>query len=94
MLCDVGRLTSRPSRSWTGWMTLGNWFSPESPLQVLDAAVMSLNTISLAIAWERRVSKGIKYFNQIEGSAFAEYQRLSIWLSWSVFQKFGASICL
>jgi hypothetical protein len=24
-------------------MTLGNWFSPESPLQVLDAAVMSLN---------------------------------------------------
>jgi hypothetical protein len=75
-------------------MTLGNWFSPESPLQVLDAAVMSLNTISLAIAWERRVSKCIKYFKQIEGSAFAEYQRLSIWLSWSVFQKFGASICL
>jgi hypothetical protein len=47
-------------------MTLGNWFSPESPLQVLDAAVMSLNTISLAIAWERRISKGIEYFKQIE----------------------------
>jgi hypothetical protein len=68
-------------------MTLGNWFSPENPLQVLDAAVMSLNTISLAIAWERRVSKGTGYFKQIECSAFAEYQRLSIRLSWSAFQN-------
>src|SRR3954453_6772698 len=48
---------------------------------------MSLNTISLAIAWERRVSKGIWYFKQIECSAFAEYQRLSIRLSWSAFQN-------
>jgi hypothetical protein len=38
---------------------------------------MSLNTISLAIAWERRVSQGSNYFNPIEGSSFAEYQRLS-----------------
>ncbi|ALJ34429.1 hypothetical protein FE89_17005 [Azospirillum brasilense] len=33
-------------------MTLGNWFSPCKRRQVLEAAVISLNTISLAVSRE------------------------------------------
>ena len=34
-------------------ITLGNWFSPFSRRQVLAAAITSLNTISLAVSWDR-----------------------------------------
>ena len=38
---------------------------------------MSLNTISLAISWRGGFHKVLSDFDEIEGSAFAEYRGLS-----------------
>ena len=45
-------ITSIPSWNLTPSMTFGNCFSPFNRRQVLDAAMISLNTISLAVADE------------------------------------------
>jgi hypothetical protein len=45
-------MTSMPSWNLTPPMTFGNWFVPFKRRQVFDAAIISLNTISLAVADE------------------------------------------
>ena len=46
-------MTSMPFWNLTPWTTFGNWFSPFNRRQVFAAAVMSLNTMSLAVVVDK-----------------------------------------